>query len=161
MGAGPAGLVAAITLATAAGIRCLVLNRRTEVFAHPKATVVSLRTMEMLRSWGLAGDVLAGGHEVEWRMLLTETLAQAACGQTVDVGYPTRAQSADLSPTWPGCVPQDHLESVLLQHLQSLDTARVELGVAVEDVRRSATVYQIPAAAISARGFPVPSGPST
>jgi putative polyketide hydroxylase len=52
VGAGPAGLVAAITLARA-GIRTLVLNRRTAVFSHPRATVVSLRSMELFRSWGL------------------------------------------------------------------------------------------------------------
>ena len=52
VGAGPAGLVATITLARA-GIRTLVLNRRNSVLSHPRATVVSLRSMELFRSWGL------------------------------------------------------------------------------------------------------------
>jgi putative polyketide hydroxylase len=50
------------------------------------------------------------------------------------VGYPTREQSAILSPTGPACVPQDHLEPVLLAHLRSLPAAQVELGAEVVDV---------------------------
>ena len=142
VGAGPAGLVAAITLARA-GVRCLVVSRRTAVFAHPRATVVSLRSMELLRSWGLQDDILAGGDDVEWRMLATRTLAGAASGQQIDVGYPTTAQSAELSPTRPGCVPQDHLESVLLTHLRGLAAARVHSGVSVDDIRRTAEGHQV------------------
>jgi putative polyketide hydroxylase len=118
VGAGPAGLVAAITLARA-GIRTLVLNRWSSVFSHPRATVVSLRSMELFRSWGREPEIWAGGDDVEWRMLATPTLSEAASGSVIEVGYPTRSESAQLSPTRPAAVPQDHLESVLLQHLQA------------------------------------------
>jgi putative polyketide hydroxylase len=133
VGAGPAGLVAAITLARA-GIRTLVLNRRNSVFSHPRATVVSLRSMELFRSWGLEPELWAGGDDVEWRMLVTKTLSEAASGSLIVVGYPTRSESARLSPTRPAAVPQDHLEMVLLHYLQSLPAARVELALAAEDV---------------------------
>jgi 2-polyprenyl-6-methoxyphenol hydroxylase-like FAD-dependent oxidoreductase len=134
VGAGPAGLVAAITLARA-GIKTLVVNRGPAVFSHPRATVVSLRSMELFRSWGLEEEIRSGGDEVEWRMLVAPTLSLAASGSLIDVGYPTTSESARLSPTRPAAVPQDHLETVLLRHLQSLSAAHVELGVAVEDVR--------------------------
>ena len=133
VGAGPAGLVAAITLARA-GIRTLVLNRRVAVFSHPRATVVSLRSMELFRSWGLQDEILAGGDDVEWRMLLTSTLSKAAAGELIEVGYPSRSESARLSPTRPAAVPQDHLETVLLNYLRRLPAAHVDLGVAVENV---------------------------
>ena len=133
VGAGPAGLVAAITLARS-GIRTLVLNRRNTVLSHPRATVVSLRSMELFRSWGLEPELWAGGDDVEWRMLVTTTLSEAASGSLIEVGYPTRSESARLSPTRPAAVPQDHLEMVLLNYLQSLPAARVELALAAEDV---------------------------
>ncbi len=134
VGAGPAGLVAAITLARY-GVECLIVDRRRAPGPLPRATVISTRTMELLRAWGLHDEVLRGGDDVEWLLLLCATLSEVAEGRAVEVGYPTRAQSALISPTAPACVPQDHLETVLLDHLRSLPSARVELGVSVEDVR--------------------------
>jgi putative polyketide hydroxylase len=75
--------------------------------------------------------VLAGGVEVEWVMWESPTLARASGGIGIEVGLPTRAQAALISPTAPGCVPQDHLERVLLDHLRSLGPARIELGTAL------------------------------
>jgi putative polyketide hydroxylase len=137
-GAGPAGITAAITLARA-GIQTLVLNIRKTVLSHPRATVVSLRSMELFRSWGLEDKIWAGGDEVEWRVLATTTLSKAASGSLIDVGYRTTSESAVLSPTRPAAVPQDHLETVLLDHLRGLATAHVELGVTVEDVWEAQT----------------------
>ena len=78
--------------------------------------------------WGLEEEIRAGGVDVEWLMWRCETLAEAADGAGLHVGLPTREQSALISPTAPACVPQDHLEPVLLAHLRSLGPARVELG---------------------------------
>ena len=127
IGAGAAGLAAAITLARY-GIECLLVERRHEQSRLPRATVISTRSMELMRSWGLEEEVVGGGVEVEWLMWLCETLAQASAGEAVKVGLPTREQSAMISPTAPACVPQDHLEPVLLAHLRSLEPARVELA---------------------------------
>jgi 2-polyprenyl-6-methoxyphenol hydroxylase-like FAD-dependent oxidoreductase len=133
-GAGPAGLTAATTLARY-GIECLLVDRRLRPSPLPRATALSLRTMELLRGWGLEGEVRSGGVDVEWRLLVCETLAAAADGLAIDIGYPTKEQSLTVSPTWPACVPQHHLEQVLLDHLATRPEVRVELGVAVEDVR--------------------------
>ena len=77
IGAGPAGLVAAISLARG-GIPVLVLNRRVGVWEAPRATVISLRSMELFRSWGLAEQLAAVGDEVEWLMRVAPTLATVA-----------------------------------------------------------------------------------
>ncbi len=133
VGAGPAGLTAAIALARH-GVPTLLVERRHELSNLPKATVVSTRSMEIFRSWGLEDQINAGGVDVEWLLWMSGTLAGAATGSAHAIGYPTREQSAVLSPTGPACVPQDHLEPVLLAHLRTLPAAEVKLGVEVVGV---------------------------
>jgi putative polyketide hydroxylase len=132
-GAGPAGLTAAIALARH-GVPTLLVERRSDLSSLPRATVVSTRSMEIFRSWGLEERIRAGGPDVEWLLWVCGTLADAAAGSGHAVGYPTREQAAVLSPTGPACVPQDHLEPVLLAHLQALPAAKVLLGTEVVDV---------------------------
>jgi putative polyketide hydroxylase len=132
-GAGPAGLAAAISLARL-GVETVLVERRTELSSLPRATVVSLRSMELIRSWGIEDAVLAGGVDVEWRGWAADTMADVAEGTMWPVGIPTRAEAAVLSPTAPACVPQDHLEPVLLEHLRSLDRTRVHLQTEVVGV---------------------------
>ena len=113
-GAGPAGLTAAIALGRQ-GVDTLVVDRKRELSSLPRATVISTRSMELLRSWGLEQEILAGGDrcrvaDVELRV------ARAGLGRHgVPVGLPTREQSAVISPAAPECVPQDHTERVLLR----------------------------------------------
>ena len=133
VGAGPAGLTAAITLARH-GIETLVIERRTRASDLPRATGVSTATMELLRSWGLERRVRDAEMDVDWRALATPTLAEAAAGQPIEVGFPTHAQSAVVSPTAPVCAPQDALEAVLREHLDSLPAARLERDAEVAGV---------------------------
>jgi putative polyketide hydroxylase len=127
VGAGPAGLAAAIELARH-GMPCLLIERRTTLSSHPRATVLSLRSMELVRAWGLEDDVRACSADVDSRMLESETLADAAAGTALQVGYPSAEQSRVVSPTTPTCVAQDDLEPLLLAHLRAAPQARVELG---------------------------------
>jgi putative polyketide hydroxylase len=127
VGAGPAGLAAAIELARHE-VPVLLVERRTVLSSHPRATVLSLRSMELMRAWGLEGQVRKRSVDVDWRMLLAETLADAAGGSAVPVGYPSREQSRVLSPVEPACVAQDDVEPLLLTHLRAQPSARVALG---------------------------------
>ena len=136
VGAGPAGLTVAIELARS-GVECLLIERRAEMSSHPRATTVSLRTMEIVRRWGLEEAVRAGGPEVEWEMLVSETLATAADGEVVQIGLPSRRASALVSPSAPAAVPQDHLEAVLFEHLRELPAARVRLGTELIDLEET------------------------
>jgi putative polyketide hydroxylase len=135
-GAGPAGLAAAMALARL-GVETMLVERRAELSSLPRATVVSLRSMELIRSWGAEEAVLAGAVDVEWLGWQSETLATVAEGSMWPVGIPTREQAALLSPTAPACVPQDHLEPALLEHLRALGRTRVHLHtevIGVEDL---------------------------
>jgi 2-polyprenyl-6-methoxyphenol hydroxylase-like FAD-dependent oxidoreductase len=128
VGAGPAGLTTAIALGRH-GIECHVVERRPALSGLPRAASVSTRTMELLRSWGLEQAIRSGGVDVEWKQWVGATLADA--GETRLTSFPTREQSAVLSPTAPASVPQDHIEPVLLDHLRLFPGVRVELGTEV------------------------------
>jgi 2-polyprenyl-6-methoxyphenol hydroxylase-like FAD-dependent oxidoreductase len=86
--------------------------------------------MELVRSWGLEAEVRGDAIDVEWLGWMGDTLASPT-GSALPVGFPTRHQSALISPTGTACVSQGHLEAVLLAHLRSLPAARVELGTAL------------------------------
>lgn len=123
IGAGPAGLTTAITLAHQ-GIGSLLIERRADPSDQPRATMISTRSMELFRSWGLESRVRAGSVDVASAAWLTHTLATAQ-GSAMPLGLPDRALATAVSPTGPTWAPQDHLEPVLLAHLRTRRLARV------------------------------------
>src|SRR5215207_768407 len=133
VGAGPAGLAAATELARH-DVPVLLVERRTVLSSHPRATVASLRSMELMRTWGLESEVRASGVEVDNRMLESETLADAGAGTPIVVGYPSPEQSRMVSPTAPACVAQDDLEALLLERLRATPGVRLALGTEVTGV---------------------------
>jgi putative polyketide hydroxylase len=122
-GAGPAGLVAGITLACY-GIRVLVADKRDGVSALSRTLVISTRGMELMRRWGLEDAVRAGAPDVIPRAWVTPDLA---CGQGAEMplGYPSDEEAAAVSPCRPAWAPQDHHEPILLAHLRQMTAATV------------------------------------
>jgi 2-polyprenyl-6-methoxyphenol hydroxylase-like FAD-dependent oxidoreductase len=135
VGAGPGGLTAAATLAHY-GIDFLLVERRPELSSLPRATGVSTRTMELMRSFGIEDEVRAGGDEVGWLQCICESLSRADAGQYVPTGFPSPEQCSLISPSAPACVPQDHLEPVLFDHVRSLGVGRMELGTELTGIER-------------------------
>ena len=131
-GAGPAGLTAAIMLARH-GVGSLLVEQRNDLSTLPRATGISTRTMELIRSWELDGQVRAGAMDVRFEAWLTETLASPT-GAAEPLGYPTHQQAAAVGPAAPAAVPQDHLEAVLLDHLRTYPTAQIRFGTELVDV---------------------------
>jgi 2-polyprenyl-6-methoxyphenol hydroxylase-like FAD-dependent oxidoreductase len=125
VGAGPAGLTAASALARH-GIDVLVVERHDGTSPFPKATGVSTRTMELLRTWGLEQRVRAGAMRVRPAVAVSNTLIDP---RQIDApfSYPTDEEALAVSPTTPCYCPQDHLEPVLLEHLRA-HGGRVRFG---------------------------------
>ncbi len=123
VGAGPAGLVAGITLARY-GISVLVIDKRDGAPALSRALVVSTRGMELMRRWGLEDAVRAGAPDVVPRAWVTPDLA---CGEGAEMplGYPSDEEAAAVSPSRPAWAPQDHHEPILLAHLRQMPSATV------------------------------------
>jgi len=64
VGAGPVGLTIAAELGLR-GVRCLVVEERTDTTSHPKATLLGPRSMEFFRRWGIVDRVLAAGLPID------------------------------------------------------------------------------------------------
>lgn len=65
-GAGPAGLALAADLGKR-GVRCLLVEKRSEVTKHPRATLLGARSMEYYRRHGLADRILGAGLPTSYR----------------------------------------------------------------------------------------------
>jgi len=130
VGAGPAGLATAIT-AIRNGARALVVERHPGTSIYPRATGVHLRTVELLRSWGLHRQVHALDARVRPLRSVSPTLREAT---PLPLGYPTDPREVlAVSPVLPVWCPQDRLEPVLLEHLRALG-GEVRFGVELVDL---------------------------
>jgi 2-polyprenyl-6-methoxyphenol hydroxylase-like FAD-dependent oxidoreductase len=116
VGAGPSGLTVSAALARV-GIRTLTIDRHPGTSIFPKATGVRLRTMEILRSWGLEDFLPARDAEVRLVMSVSPTLA-APKQQEVPLGVPDDGLTSEVSPSRFAFCAQDQLEPVLLNHVR-------------------------------------------
>ncbi|WP_280242537.1 FAD-dependent monooxygenase [Nocardia abscessus] len=107
VGAGPAGLTAAITLADA-GVDFVLLDRLSEGANTSRAAVVHARTLEVLEEFGIAEELVASGDVVARFTVHDGGRTLAA----IDFdGLPTRYPYTLMTP-------QDTTEAVLLKRLR-------------------------------------------
>ncbi len=134
-GAGPAGLVAGITLARY-GITVLVIDKRDELPGLSRALLISTRSMELMRRFGLEQPIRAEAADVRLCAWLTSDLASAE-GTELPLGQPCDAEAAVISPTRPAWTPQDRHEPVLLDCLRGLPSATARFGCELLHVRQN------------------------
>src|SRR5215468_889832 len=127
VGAGPVGLSAAILLARH-GVKALVVERHASTTNHPKSRAVLTRTMEILRPWGVEGDLRAQALPAgAFRFIWIESLAGREIGR---VEPPNRDVPGPNSPNYICIVAQDAFESQLRHHAESY--REIELSFATE-----------------------------
>ncbi|MGW0480494.1 FAD-dependent oxidoreductase [Nonomuraea sp. NPDC003214] len=132
VGGGPVGLCAAIELARH-GISVLLVERHAGTAIFPKARLITTRTMELLRAWGLQEEVERAGMPRE------EYLAVGVGSSLTAPDFVRSAAELDRdapqSPTYTFLCSQDRLEVILRRHAESLPGADIRFGVTMTGLR--------------------------
>ena len=138
VGAGPAGLAAAIELGRR-GVRCTVIERNDRVGYSPRAKTTNVRTREFLRRWGIAGK-LRDASPISADRPATVVFATRMNGQALarfeNALHAGRVRNNLFSEEaqW---VPQYVLEDVLRQCAQSLPGVTVRFETEFVSLRQS------------------------
>ena len=129
VGAGPAGLAAAIELG-GRGVPCILIERNERVGYAPRAKTTNVRTRTHLRRWGIADKLAAAapfGVDYPSHVHFVTRLGGPSlyrfddalfCKPDHDERYPEHSQ-------W---VPQYKLEGVLMDHVRSLPGVELLFG---------------------------------
>jgi 2-polyprenyl-6-methoxyphenol hydroxylase-like FAD-dependent oxidoreductase len=97
VGAGPAGLVAGIALARY-GCSVILVEKREHTSNLSRALVISTRSMELFRAWGLEDEIRSGAADVKPKLWIADSLASPD-GREVSLGFPSAEEAALVSPT--------------------------------------------------------------
>jgi 2-polyprenyl-6-methoxyphenol hydroxylase-like FAD-dependent oxidoreductase len=132
-GGGPAGLAAAAELSLH-GIDCVVIEPRREVsHRRPRAKTTSIRTMEHMRRWGLAGQLRSAAPlPVAWSQRVT--FCESLTGRRVtdfDGAFGLTTSRDDRFAEPGQQVPQPVVEEVLRAHLRARPGVDLRFGHSV------------------------------
>ncbi|MEU7004665.1 FAD-dependent monooxygenase [Nonomuraea sp. NPDC046570] len=146
VGGGPVGLGAAIALGRA-GVRTVLVERRTSTAYHPRGHVVNARTLEIFRQWEIAEEVRRAGlpHERNRGSAFVTRMSKPAIGTIVLHGdSPERdAVVEGYSPYPKISCPQDVLEPILKRNAEATAGVDVRFGVRVTDLHDTGDGVQV------------------
>ncbi|MEV2226533.1 FAD-dependent monooxygenase [Nocardia vinacea] len=136
VGGGPTGLVTAHLLGRK-GIHTHLVESRSSASTHPRATMVNVRTAEILRDLELLGPAQEVGTSLEAssRVSFHTTLVGAELGEIDMVGDAEKLmRTVSASPVLPLICPQNELQTLLLRELSNYPAVSVESGVEITDL---------------------------
>lgn len=140
IGGGPVGLSASLLLSRA-GVSSVLCERRATTSTHPKATVINIRTAELLRLWGLEDEARSRGLPIELSAFVTwvTRLAGPEIGalSMVDENPAQMLERMGQSPTLPLVCPQSELEVVLREAAGELPAGRLHFATQVSELRQT------------------------
>lgn len=134
VGGGPCGLAAAIALGRC-GVRTLLIEKHPSTSFHPRGHVVSARTMEILRTWGLEDAVRARGipHDRNQGVIFVRTIAGEVIGEIDPFADRERNRLVEThGPSAKTSCPQDLLEPILRRAAEALPCVSVHFGACVD-----------------------------
>src|SRR3954470_11496354 len=140
IGAGPAGLAAAIELGHR-GVSCLVVEQHDRVGIAPRAKTTSVRTLEHLRRWGISDRLAAAsplGVDYPSNVVFATRLTGFELCRFENASY-CRPGKNPLYSEHGQWIPQYELEKVLKAHAESLPGVRLQFGRRLESLTQDET----------------------
>ncbi|RYF72086.1 MAG: hypothetical protein EOO22_11460, partial [Comamonadaceae bacterium] len=119
------------------GVRALLVEKHPSTSFHPRGHVVSARTMEILRTWGLEDAVRARGipHDRNQGVAFVRTVAGESIGELRTYADRDRNRLIETyGPSAKTSCPQDVLEPVLRRAAESQLSVAVKFGVRLESL---------------------------
>ena len=146
VGGGPVGLSTAVELSRH-GISTLLVEKHAGTAIFPKARLITTRTMEIFRSWGIQDEVESAGMPREEFL----AVGVGSCLTADDFVRSAAALQRDAphSPTYTFLCSQDLLEVILRRCAEKGPAADVRFGAAMTSMREVAGGVE---AVVSAEG---------
>jgi putative polyketide hydroxylase len=138
VGGGPCGLAAAIALGRC-GVRALLVEKHPSTSFHPRGHVVSARTMEILRTWGLEDAVRARGipHDRNQGVTFVRSVVGEVIGEIRTYADRERNRLFETyGPSAKTSCPQDVLEPVLRRAAEEQTSVDVIFGTRLQDLEQ-------------------------
>jgi putative polyketide hydroxylase len=136
VGAGPVGMMSALLLARQ-GVRSVLIERRSDLTAHPKGRGFNARSMELFRQCGMLDDMIAAQPK-------TSQVQHVAMGKGIDdpdlrimpfFGAEQSVQS--FSPAINVVGGQDIVEMVVVSHLRRFGAVNVIYDCALDSIENT------------------------
>jgi 2-polyprenyl-6-methoxyphenol hydroxylase-like FAD-dependent oxidoreductase len=134
VGGGPVGLVASVCLSRL-GVRSLLIERHPGTTIHPKARNLNLRTMEIVRPWGIDAELAQGALPHSWTgcFVYATTLAGRELGRMQTRSFESE-RTSELTPVTGILSSQDVYEPVIRRFAERLGPGELRFHHELEEL---------------------------